>query len=1118
MGMRTIAVLLSLLCLSSEFAAAQVLYGNLVGNVTDPQDAAVVGATVNIKNNATGYTVETKSDDRGAYEIRNVPPGVYDVRITASGFTTFEAKDINIIANNIARVDAQVKVGAVTETVTVGAEVAQLQTDKSDLHTDIGAREATNIPISGYRNFQSLIDFVPGANPSIFQNASTDSPARALTTNVNGVSRNNNNNRIDGAASVFTWLPHHSLYVPPLESIETVNISTNSFDAEQGMAGGAAITVITKSGTNDLHGVAFWYHANHAWGAKNLFFNPNTPAGPGTPQRIDNQYGGTFGGPIKRDKLFFFTSWEGTTTAERGNGLLSVPTSQVRRGDFTGLATIFDPATGDPANGQNRAAFPGNIVPASRMSAAALTLQNMIPLPNTGTGQLNNFFAAVPYYFKRDMVDGKANWTPNSKLNLFGKFSTMIAPVTAQAPLGEALGGYPGGAAGAAGIGTGNNDTWLFGGGISYVITPTVLFDANFGGTLMNHSTEGPDYGKNIGLDVLRIPGTNGADPRQSGFPIFDITGYSTLGNTDNWSPVLRNDRVYTYVANVNWTKGAHNIRAGIDYIHHQMNHWQPELNGWSPRGRFNFRPGVTALNGGAAGNNYNAYAAFLLGLQAEHGKAYQFYDPMRTREFQQGYYVRDNWQATRKLSFNIGMRFEHFPIMHRGEYGIERYDPTTNKVLIGGRGNVPRDAGTSSAFLMFAPRAGLAYRVTEKTVIRAGYGITNDPYPLSRPMRSPFPAVIVNEYIQVNGFVPSGSLATGIPAPELPNVSSGVIDIPNTIVTRSLQAGDFRRGYVQSYNFTIQRELGGGFVLQTSYVGTRSIRAGVTSFNGNAGLVPGAGVNGRPLRALFGVGVNRDFYIPMGYQRYDGWQTNVSRRTSAGLFLTASYTWSKTISTVPGSANNTDVLSTTGGNSDQGFAFYVPSEFYRNRSVASFDRAHVFQTAFTYELPFGNGKAYAQGGALAAIFGGWQINSAISLVSGRPMSVLSDGASLSAPANVQVADQTNGTVNKLGGVGQGLPYYDTTVFRAVSGARFGNMGIYSLRGPGFFNWNAGLFRRFDITERLNLQFRAEGLNVTNTPQLANPNPTVTTPANFMAITQAAQTQRTIRFGLRLAF
>ena len=1108
---RLAAFLLAAVCTITGPAISQVLYGTLVGTISDPQQASIVGASVVAKNLSTGYQVTSKSDGRGAFEFRNLPPGIYEVKITTNGFTSFDAKEIIVGANNIVRVDATLKVGNVSEVITVGAEVAQLQTDKSDLHYDMQAKELTQIAIGGYRNFQSIMDFMPGTTPAQFQNASTDSPARALTTNVNGTARNSNNTRIDGAASVFTWLPHHALYIPPLESVETVNVATNNFDAEQGMSGGAAVNVITKSGTNQFHGVAFWYHLNNKWGAKNLFFNPNTPAGPNTPQRIDNQAGGTFGGPIKKDKLFFFTSWERTTTAERGNGLLSVPTAQIRTGNFAGLTTVFDPAAGTAA-GRGRTPFPDNIVPVSRWSAAAQTLQGYIPLPNTGAGQQANFFASVPYYFKRDMVDVKINWTPNAKMNVFGKYSVMIAPVFGGVPLGQALGAYPGGAAGAAGIGNGNNKTDVFGGGVSYVIAPTLLFDANFGGTLMHHDTVGPDYGKNIGSDVLKIPGTNGPDIRQSGFPIFNINGYSGLGNQNNWSPVVRDDRVYTYVANLSWTKGAHSLRFGIDMIQHEMNHWQPELGGYSPRGGFNFNPGVTGLNGSAGdglaavtapgANNFNAYASFLLGLPQTMGKSYQFYDPMRTREFQQGYYVRDNWQVNRKLSLNLGLRLEHFPIMSRGEFGIERWDPGTNKVILGGRGNNPRNAGTEAISLMLAPRIGLAYRANDKTVIRAGYGITNDPYPVSRPLRSPYPAVIVDEYIGA-GFASGGDLRTGIPSVKFPDISSGTIDIPNSVSTNSLQAGKFRRGYIQSYNGTLQRELWGGFVIQSGYVATRSIRQAVTYFNLNAGIVPGAGNAGRPFSRL-GINVDRNFFIPMALQRYDGWQNNLTRRFSNGLFLTLNYTLSRT-------------KGINAGNSDSGLRFYVPSQFSKNAAVADFDRTHSFTGAANYELPFGKGKKWLGTGPAMHILGGWQVNPTFQIYSGLPFIVTADGSTLNAPGNTQVAD-LSGPAKQLGGVGLGNPFYDPSAFKAISETRFGNMGLNELRGPRYFLINMGVFRQFAVSDRFGLQFRCEALNLTNTPTLNNPNANVSSPANFMAITGAGQTQRTIRFGLRLAF
>ena len=1109
MNARVTAFVLAGLCLASGPAFSQILYGNLIGNVTDPTQAAVVGAAVSIKNNATGYASSVATDDRGAYEIRNIPPGIYDIKVTAAGFATFEAKDISLQANNTARVDAAMKVGNLSEVITVGAEVAKLQTDKSDIHSDISSEQLTQVTVGGYRNFQSMLDLIPGVMPSAFQNASTDSPARALTTNVNGTSRNSNNTRIDGAANVFTWLPHHAFYIPPMESIDTVNISTNNFDAEQGMAGGAAVSVVTKSGTNQFHGVAFEYTSNHKWGAKNLFFNPNTPAGPGTPQRIDNQFGGTFGGPIRKDKLFFFMSWEGTTTAERGNKVLSVPTAQVRGGNFAGLATLFDPATGNLATGQNRDPFPDNVVPQARMNQASRTLQDMIPLPNTGTGQTNNYFASVPYYFKRNMVDGKLNWTPNSKTNVFAKYSVMLAPVTSSAPLGAALGAYPGGAAGDAGIGTGHNHTDVFGAGVSYIITPTFLLDANFGGTRMHHDTTGPDYGKNIGLDVLKIPGTNGTDPRQSGFPIFNLNGYTSVGNVNNWSPVERNDRQYTYAANLTWIHHSHSVRFGVDLIKHEMNHWQPESGGWSPRGGFTFVNGVTALNGGASPNSFNGYAAFLLGLPGSMGKAYQFYDPMQTRELDQGYYIRDNWQVSRKLSVNLGLRLEHFPIMDRGEFGIERYDLDTNKVLIGGRGNNPRNAGSSAAALMWGPRVGLAYRANEKTVVRAGFGITNDPYPLSRPMRSPFPAVIIDEYIQLNSFVAPGSLTKGIPSVKFPDLSSGVLDIPNTISTTSLLPGKLRRGYIESYNLTIERDLGGGFVLRTGYVGTHSVRQAVSGFDFNAGLVPGAGVNGRALYQKYGVTTTRSFFLPMANQRYDSLQTNVTRRFSQGLFLTTSYTWSKSIGI-------------DAGNSDNGVRFYVPSQFSQNKQVPDFDRTHTLVTAANWQLPFGKGKRFASQGPVSWIVGGWQLNPALSLYSGRPFIVTADGTGLNAPGNTQVADQIRADVSKPGGVGLGAPFYDPSAFAPVSGARFGNMGLNALRGPSLFNVNLGLFRRFPIKERADIQFRAEALNLTNTPALDQPNASVSTTSNFMMITQTVATnpaqQRTMRFGLRFSF
>jgi hypothetical protein len=282
-----------------------------------------------------------------------------------------------------------------------------------------------------------------------------------------------------------------------------------------------------------------------------------------------------------------------------------------------------------------------------------------------------------------------------------------------------------------------------------------------------------------------------------------------------------------------------------------------------------------------------------------------------------------------------------------------------------------------------------------------------------------------------------------------------------------------------------------------------------VTYFELNAGLIPGAGANGRPLYLKYGVNTNRSFFIPMASQRYDAWQNNLTRRFSHGLFLTSSFTWSKAIGI-------------NAGNSDSGLRFYVPSEYAKNRAVADFDRTLSWSSAVNYELPFGKGKSMVTSGPAAAIAGGWQINPTVTLYTGRPFIVGTDGTSLNAPQNTQVADQIRPDVQQMGGVGLGAPFYDPAAFTTVRDARFGNMGLNALRGPRLFNMNLGLFRRFSITERANLQFRAEALNFTNTPALNQPNATASTPSNFMMITSTISTvttpQRTIRFGLRLGF
>ncbi len=333
-------VFLTLLAFEVPAIYAQVLYGSIIGTVTDPSEAVVPKVEVNALNPETGKTRNTTTHDGGRYTFVNMLPGTYQIYVTAPGFSKVTASNVTASINTVTRFDVQLQVGSQAQSVDVSASATTLQTDKGDTHAELSPHEIANLPLPNYRNFQSLFSLVPGATPPVFTNSITDTPQRPLSTNVNGTNRNNNKTRVDGAADVFVWLPHATLYVPPEETIETVNITTGSFDAEQGMAGGSAVTITSKSGTNDFHGVAFAYWDDNHLAARNFFYY-----GKGTPFSLHNIDGATLGGPMVKNKLFFFGSWEGTrertnysllstvpTLAEReGNSALSAPPSTIRR-------------------------------------------------------------------------------------------------------------------------------------------------------------------------------------------------------------------------------------------------------------------------------------------------------------------------------------------------------------------------------------------------------------------------------------------------------------------------------------------------------------------------------------------------------------------------------------------------------------------------------------------------------------------------------------------------------------------------------------------------------------------------------------------------------------------
>ena len=1097
------AVALAALTLAPR-ASAQTLYGTLVGNVTDPSEAAVAGAKVTAVNIDTGLTREAATDDRGGYLFSDLQAGGYRVTVNAAGFSAFTQTGVQVSTNAILRVNVRLQLAAATESVTVAATATALQSDRSDVRAEISGREFRDLPVPGARNYQALFKLVPGFTPPRRQNSIVSTPQEGLVANVNGTTKSTNNTRIDGASNTHIWLPQHSAYMPPLEAIETVNVVTNSMDAEQGLAGGAAINVTMKSGTNQFHGVLFNYHQNSAVKARNVFFTEAK-----IPKYIQNQYGGTLGGPVLKNKLFFFTSYERTARRWNVSRFVTIPTADQRQGNFAAYGTtLYDPLTGT-ADGGGRTPFANALIPASRQSRVARQLIDWLPTPTQPDRLTDNYFASAPGVFNRDSTDGKINWNATNKLSMFGRFSILNFDITSPTPFDKASGGAIE-TAQQAGFGYGRIVTFTY--GANYIASPNLLIDGNFGFTRMAPSVTPFQYGQNIGLDVLKIPGTNGPDPLQSGIPQFSVSGYEALGNTGSANPYFWRDNQFQYNLNITWIKGAHSLRFGLDLTRQHMNHTTSELD-QSPRGQFNYSGGPTALRGGASPNQFNSFAAFLLGLPSSIGTSRPMESPITTRNWAQGYYVRDQWQVNRNLTVNMGLRYEYYPMSTRADRGMELYNPDTNMMLIGGIGSVPNDVGVAMSHKLFAPRVGLAYRVGPRWVLRAGYGINTDPYPLARPLRTNYPILLSMTLPAANSFQYVSRTEDGIPPIVFPDLGNGVIPVPGTITLRTLDK-EFKRGYVESYNFSVQRELGFGFVGQAAYVGTRGIRQQV--YQELNWAEPGDGTTGRFLNRKFGRSANTTLVMPFGTANYNAVQAQATRRFANGFQVQVTYTFSKSI------AYNDEA--------DSSLSFTAPSALARNRSITNYDRPHNLQAAWAAELPFGNGKRWANhGGIGAAVLGGWQVNGIFSSYSGNPFTVTAAGTSLNAPGNTQTADQVKPEVKILGGAGPGQAFFDPLAYVPVTAVRFGNSGLNSLRGPGVVNLDLGLFREFSVTERVKIQFRAEAFNASNTPHFNNPGTNVSnlqrnadgSVANlrgFSEITSAQDDERNLRFGLRISF
>ncbi len=1158
------ALLGTLLAGFSAPVMGQAVNATLLGTVTDVSGGVVAGAKITITEMKTGVVHSTTTNDSGNYEVPDLAPGQYEVAAEGQGFKKAIHSGVDVLVNTATRINLVLQPGTAQETVIVTAELPLLQTDRADIGRKIEERQAEELPLGFNRNFQGLLNLVPGTTRAHREHSSFFNAQDSLRTEVNGQSGLANNLQFEGLNdNERTGLL--SIYIPPIEAIQTVDVTTSNYDAELGRANGAVTNVILKSGTNAFHGAAYEINRISALAAK-PFFQTVAPKAPS----VYNYYGANVGGPIVRNKTFFFGDFLRINDHQNQFFNGTVPSAAFRSGDFSHatngsgqLIPIYDPATGNPdGTGRTQFAFNGvpNVMDPARISPIATAILAKIPLPNVATpacplnstapGCLvatNNFQGTTKFIKDTTSFDVKIDNNISVNNRLSGRFSFSDQSLS-QAPIFGVVGGPSNGAF----SGTGKQRYWDVAVNYYHVFSPTLITEIRAGvdhyRNVANNTDRGQTVKSEIGLD---IPGANLGDSNTSGMPCIVLTGNNGDNCLAGYSaslPWIRGETNLN-VAN-NWTKthGNHTFKWGVDIhrLRDDLAQWQDQ----NPRGVMRFTNNLTSLNPPTGtpqpvtSSQANVVASFLLDKPNSVGRDV----PIISKAFRGNElftYAADRWQVFRKLTLDLGLRWEFYPpFTPRGPGRFSNYDPTTNNLVIAGIGGNPSDLGRATHYKDFAPRVGIAYRLTETTVVRGGFAISYFPYP-DNDYAFDFPVLQNNAFPSLNGssFTQSVdasnnpiSMGSGFPTPLVANIpSTGVIPVVGKVGTTSLLTQNytvvnlnFREPYTESWNLAVQHSLPAKFVMEAAYVGNHGVDL-PTVYNLNAATLPNATATNihRPLFALYGLTGNVALKFLGTSSNYHALQAKLDRRFSGGFLVTTAYTFSKALGYVNEGSNT--INSTVGGLQN-----YIGS-IRSNYAPLAFDRRHTIVNSVIYELPFGKGKPLLNSGVASMFLGGWQVSSILTVMTGRPLNI-TGGSTLNAPGDTQVPNVV-GSFNILHGVGGptagGQPWFDVTpsnVVNSVPQCRgpfcqtavgvLGNAPRRAFSGPGLFSLDASVFRRFPIKERVGLEFRAEAFSVTNTPQFDNPGAgfSTNTASNFGYVTGTLGGNRSVQLGAKLTF
>ena len=1061
------------------FAALAQDTGTILGTISDPSGAAISGVNLELLDVDRDIATKAVSGSSGEFLFSPVRIGKYELKASKVGFSSVVRSNLSLDVQQRMRVDLTLQVGSVGQSIDVTAESPLLETGTSSVGQVIANKSITELPLNG-RDYQQLAVMTSGAVPT---GQTSRSPS---DFSANGTRPLSNNFLLDGVDNNSYVLDLQSFssesMAPSIDALQEFKVQNNNFSAEFGRYGGAVINATIKSGANQFHGVLFEFLRNSALDANNFF---NNRAGRDLPPFRQNQFGGTLGGPILRNRLFFFGSYQGTRIAQGVTAVSVVPTANERSGIFS--SPVYDPATTRPnpnGSGFIRDLFPGNQIPANRFDAVGLKLLNTYPLPNVPSSS-GNYILNPGNRLTGDQYDNRVDFNISASDLFFARYSLSDSTGISPGPLPAPASGQPQSAESP----TTANSAAI---GETHTFSPRIVNEIRAG---LNR------------LDTQRLPQVRERIIEQFGFqgipfysditglPAIGVTGYQSLGENSTL-PNVKLSQVIQITDGVSIIQGRHSVKVGVDLRYIQSNAFTPSNTraslGFS--GAFTQNPQSRAATG-------SGVADLLLGIPSSAGLNTPTVGNLRQRYY--GFYLQDDWQVTRKLALNLGLRWDlsspfwdHHDRM--SNFIVERSSPDFGKfVLAGSRGDsIENRALVQFDKTDFSPRFGFAYRPAAKLVVRGAYGLFNVGTPLlginaRLSFNPPFNAGYNYTSDQT---LPKFNIATAFP-PDALNLTLNQVN-------RSIVSFDpnMTNGYLHEWNLGVEDEFLPNLLATVTY----SASAGHHLPNTRNINQPRPGAGAIQPRSPFPQFVNISRFESDSNSIYNSLQAKLERRFASGLTFLLAYTWSHFID------NAQPILDLNGSGIQDSLNMAA------ERGNSNYDVRHRLVTSYAYELPWGAGRRFlTRKGVIGAIAGGWQLNGILSLQSGNPFTPTLNFNAANAGGSQRPDRLASGVI----------PYGDRTIdrwfdvpaFAAPNGFAFGNSGRNILTGPRLFQWDSSLFRVVSLRENVRLQFRAEFFNILNHPNFGTPNSTIGT-KQAGTISSTVTSPRQIQFALKLVF